>query len=120
MDWMKEIVAVGVGLVDPALEAWDEKNSRTGMMRTYADYVRFGGVALGLASQVWFKRYEKYGEALALSFTPLLVKSLAGPSIKSAVTGGSTMFVPRGRTIPANAAGVTFVPPGTPGGYRAL
>jgi len=120
IDFTKELVSVGVGVVDPALQGWDAKSGRTGMFKTATDIVRLVGAVGGLGLQQFMPRQAKWGEALALSFTPLLIATLAGQAIKDAINPpGTTMFVPRGgaRTAPTSTV---FAPPNQPSGYRSI
>jgi hypothetical protein len=120
IDMTKELVSVGVGVVDPALQGWDIKSGRSGMFKTATDIARLLGTGIGLAMQVWMPRQARIGEALALSCTPLLVNTVAGQAIRDAVSGaGATRFVPKS-TVTSMPRSTVFVPPGTPSGYRPL
>lgn len=120
IDFTKEIISIGVGVVDPALQAWDEKSGRTGMFKTGTDIVRLIGAVGGLAMQQFMPRQSRIGEALALSFTPLLVNTVAGQAIKDAINPpATTSFVPRATSRPV-AASTVFTPPTQTPGYRPL
>lgn len=95
IDWGKSLVAVGVGTVDEVLISWDEKEGRSGDFKTATDIARMLATGVGFALQA-FTRQQKYGEALALSATPLFIKSVAGP-IRDAIGGGAAdrVFMPR-------------------------
>ena len=104
IDFMKTGVAVGVGVLDEALEWWDERQGRTDSFRTAKDIGRLAGAGLGYAIQIFWPRQARLGEALALSTTPLLVKSIAKPLREAMTTTASQRtFVPR-RRAPAPAA----------------
>jgi len=101
IDWGKALAAAGVGALDEVMISWDEKEGRTEDFKTATDIVRLLGTGLGYGLQA-FTRQARYGEALALSMTPLFVKSVAGP-IRDAIGGGSSstadrVFMPRKRT----------------------
>ncbi len=121
IDFTKEIISIGVGVADPALQGWDAKVGRAGMFKTATDLVRLIGAVGGLGVQQFMPRQAKWGEALALSFTPLLVNTLAGQAIKDAINPpAAAMFTPRGGGVRTGPASTVFTPPGQPSGYRAL
>ena len=121
IDFTKELVSVVVGVADPALQGWDAKSGRTGMFKTATDLVRLLGTAGGLGIQQFMPRQAKWGEALALSITPLLIATVAGQAIKDAINPpATTMFVPRGGGVRTGATGTVFAPPGQPSGYRSI
>lgn len=70
-------VSVGVGVADEILEVMDEKSGRTGSFKTFRDYGRIAMPVVGYGLQLFMPRYANLGEALALSSTPLLVKSIS-------------------------------------------
>ncbi len=97
MDLLKVAIAVAVGGADVVTEHLDStaKSRRTESFKTATDWTRVGLAALGYGLQVFMPRkYDRIGEALALSATPLLVKSIARPimvqmGIKEAYSDGS-------------------------------
>ena len=114
VDLMKSGISVGVGVVDEVAEAWDEKEGRTEPFRTATDIWRLLGALGGYALQIFMPKQARIGEALALSATPLLVKSVAKP-IRAAIGGGATerVFMPRKRQPAGSGAGAK---PQNPGG----
>lgn len=115
VDLMKSGISVGVGVVDEVMESWDEKEARTEPFRKATDIVRLIGALAGYSIQIFMPRQTKLGEALALSSTPLLVKSVSKP-IRAAIGGETTerVFLPRKKKQPANpGAGAR---PQNPGG----
>jgi hypothetical protein len=114
VDLMKSGISVGVGVVDEVMESWDEKEGRTEPFRKATDIVRLLGALGGYALQIFMPRQARIGEALALSATPLLVKSVAKP-IRAAIGGGTEerVFLPRKRQPVGAGAGAR---PQNPGG----
>lgn len=98
VDLMKSGISVGVGVADEVLESWDEKEGRTEPFRKATDIGRLLGALGGYAIQIFMPKQDRIGEALALSTTPLLVKSVAKP-IRAAIGGGTEerVFLPRKR-----------------------
>jgi|GEM_PF-2379925 len=96
INMMKSAVSLGVGVVDEGIEWWDERSGRAEPFRRATDIVRLLGAGLGYAMQVFWPQQQALGEALALSTTPLLVKSVAKP-IRSAISQqvSAPAFVPR-------------------------
>jgi len=97
IDFRKTGVSVGVGVVDEVLEWWDEKSGRTETFRTAKDIGRLVEAGLGYAIQIFWPKQARIGEALALSATPLLVKSIAKPIRAMLPTSAQRTFVPRRR-----------------------
>ncbi len=88
MDLLKVAIAVGVGAADEVAEYMDRnaKNAagvlapRTESFKNATDLTRIGLAAIGYGLQVFMPRkYDRIAEALALSTTPLVVKSVAKP-----------------------------------------
>lgn len=105
IDMVKAGVSAGVGVVDEVLEWWDEKSGRTESFRTATDIGRLAIAGLGYAIQIFWPRQSRLGEAMALSATPLLVKSIAKPvrEAMGATAGASRTYVPRRRApVPAS------------------
>ena len=77
----KSLTSVGVGVVDEVLEYWDARAAvpRTESFRTWKDIGRLVMAGTGYALQAFMPRYSDLGETLAISATPLLVKSIAKP-----------------------------------------
>jgi len=100
IDMTKTLVSVGAGVVDEVLEWNDRTSGRTGSFTTATDLGRLGLAAVGYIVQIWSPRYARFGEALALSETPLLVKSIAKPVMAAAGVSGAAgyVFTPRMRT----------------------
>lgn len=102
VDLTKSGIAVAVGLADEGLEWWDREEKRTKTFQNASDIGRLIGAILGYGIQVLVPRYARYGEALALGSTPLLVKSIAVP-VKAAMTAPKKeqVFVPvRRKALP--------------------
>ena len=94
-------ISVIVGAVDIGLERSDETAGRTEPFKKWADYGRVIGALAGYGLQVFMPRQAAIGEALALSATPLLVKSIYKAVVKPAAAGMA--FTPRQRiTVPAS------------------
>lgn len=89
VDITRSLISVGVGVVDEVLEGQDANAGRTKSFRTWQDIGRLVIAGLGYGLQVFVPNQSRLGETLALSATPLLVKSIAGPVMR-AVTGGPT------------------------------
>ncbi len=121
IDFVKTGISVGVGGLDEVMEYWDEKTGRTESFRNAKDITRLVAAGLGYAMQIFWPRQARLGESLALSATPLLVKSIAKP-IRAAMTSsqaGSRTFVPRRRApapplpgIHASGSETVFTPRG--------
>lgn len=82
IDVTRSAFSAGVGVADEILEYVDAhaKVPRTQSFRTAKDIGRLAIALGGYGLQAFGPgRYVKLGETLALSATPLLVKSLAGP-----------------------------------------
>lgn len=93
-------VSAGVGILDEIMEWWDEKAERTESFRTATDISRLMVAGLGYGLQAFMPRQARLGETLALSATPLLVKSVASPlrsMLAEAAPRSSQVFVPRRR-----------------------
>ena len=114
IDVGKLILSGGVGVVDLFVEVKDKDNGRTDPLKRWDDYFRVGGLAAGLAAQVWFPKYARWGESLALSTMPLVIRSLNDSQqfIKPKAAQGR-QFAPKGNRTPAatGSRGV-YVPPG--------
>lgn len=110
VNFVKSGISVLAGVGDEFMESWDEKSARTGSFKTATDLTRLAGAIAGYAIQVVWPKHGKIGEALALSYTPLLVKSIAKP-LRSAVGGTSSVstFVPRQREPRAMPSGMARV-----------
>ena len=98
IDFVKTGISVGVGGLDEVTEWWDEKTGRTESFRNAKDITRLVAAGLGYAMQIFWPKQARLGESLALSATPLLVKSIAKP-IRAAMTSSQAgrTFVPRRR-----------------------
>lgn len=94
VDLMKSAVAGGVGVLDEFMVSWDEKEGRTESFKNATDISRLLVAGLGYGLQVFYPRQARIGEALALSGTTLLVKSISKP-LRSALGGGTAAYVPR-------------------------
>ena len=105
IDVGRSITSVGVGAVSEVLEWWDEKEGRVGSFRTANDIGNLVMCGVGYGAQVFMPRYAKLGETIALSATPLLVKSISR-AIRSRSAAGARSGMGR----------VSFVPRGNPGG----
>ncbi|MHB8084325.1 MAG: hypothetical protein ACYDHZ_00670 [Dehalococcoidia bacterium] len=86
---MKSGISVGVGVIDEVLERGDTKAGRTAFFKKYTDIERIALAGIGYGLQVFMPRYASMGEALALSSTPLLVKSIAGVVAKTTTTASA-------------------------------
>jgi hypothetical protein len=95
IDTTKTIISVGVGVIDEVLERNDATEHRTEPFRTATDIGRLVLAGIGYATQLWMPRYASMGEALALSATPLLVKSIAKPVMAAVEQKTTSTFVPR-------------------------
>lgn len=108
----KSLVSVGVGVLDDVLEKVDREAvpPRDEPFRTATDLGRLGIAAVGYLAQMFYPRYGNIGEAMALSATPLLVKSVTSATgvfrEKRAVT-----FRPRVRAA-GRVSEKAAVPPG--------
>ena len=69
-------IAAGVGVVDELLERQDVKAVRTGA-KGWSFMYRVAAVAGGFGLQMFMPKYGGIGETVALSATPLMVKSIA-------------------------------------------
>lgn len=98
IDVVRSLTSAGVGVLDEGMEWWDEKAGRTEPFRTARDLGRLAITGLGYGLQVFMPRQARLGETLALSGTPLLVKSVAKP-VRSAMASraGEQAFRPRRR-----------------------
>lgn len=97
--------SAGVGVLDEGLEWWDEREGRNDSFRTAKDIGRLAGAFIGYGMQVFMPRRARFGEVLALSETPLLVKSLSKATVRRgamATAGGARSFVPRRTATPAS------------------
>ena len=115
IDIGKSLVSVGIGVVDEVLERQDALNDRTESFKTWSDIGRLVGAAAGYGIQAFMPRQEKWGEALALSATPLLVKSIAKPlmeNLSGEAKSSRYSFVPRRRVAEQG--------PSVAGKYRPL
>jgi hypothetical protein len=74
INWMNEVVAVGVGGADEGMGYWDEKSGRVGAFKTALDWGRIGMVVLGAVGTMW-NFYPKIAEPMLNSATTLLTKS---------------------------------------------
>lgn len=89
MNMTKLGIAIGVGVVDEALEYFDSTAAvpRTGHFKTWRDYARIGMPLGGLALAMWKPgRFGNIGETIATASTPLLVKSIIKMARNSAYT----------------------------------
>lgn len=86
-------IAVGVGIIDEIVEEWDAKAGRTEPFRKATDWARLALAGIGYLTQTFAPKYGAIGEGLALSSTPLLVKSIA-KSVKGVLVAREK-FVPR-------------------------
>lgn len=89
MNMTKLGIAIGVGVVDEALEYFDSTAAvpRTGHFKTWRDYARIAMPVGGLALAMWKPgRYGSFGETIATASTPLLVKSIVKMARSSAYT----------------------------------
>lgn len=109
----RSLIAAGVGVVDEALEYWDEQpGGTTEAFKSKKDLGRLVLAGLGYGLQAFMPAQAQLGETIALAATPLLVKSIAKPLRAQLKIGVSTMAF-RARSpvstipIPAPAA-----PPG--------
>lgn len=105
MNMIKLGIAIGVGVVDEALEYFDSTAAtpRTGHFKTWRDYARIGMPLGGLALAMWKPgRFGAIGETVATASTPLLVKSIikmarntaytqqvAGPRVQQRIPAGN-------------------------------
>ena len=114
IDMTKTLTSVAVGVVDEVLERNDKTNNRIENFKKWSDIGRLGLAAIGYGIQVFMPRYERIGEGLALSSTPLLVKTVSHVVAKPAAAQvGDIAFVPRRQMAPAAPVGV---PVGAPVG----
>ena len=104
--------AVGVGAVDEVLEWWDEKAGRTLSFRTATDIGRIVLTLGGYAMQMMDFAPE-IGEAMALSSTTLLTKSIAKP-VKEAITRSAAVQSP-GRKVSIPRSLASPISPASPG-----
>ena len=104
IDLGKSAVSIGVGTLDEVMEWWDEEQARAGSFRTATDISRLVVVGLGYGAQVFMPRYAKLGETVALSATPLLVKTISRairrPQVAASASGmrRATSFSPKAMT----------------------
>ena len=111
IDIGRSLTSAAVGLADEVMEWWDENEGRTESFKTAKDIGRLVIAGVGYGLQVFMPRQARLGETLALSATPLLVKSIAKPVRASFKKGAATeaAYTPRRR---ANAP--VPAPAGTP------
>lgn len=78
LDMGKVILAGGVGVVDLYAEKLDADATpvRTEALKRWKDYFRMLAFGGGLAAQVWFPKYDRWGEAASIAATPLLIRSI--------------------------------------------
>ncbi len=97
IDMTKSLTSAAVGVLDEVLERNDTKNARVENFKKYADIERLALAAIGYGAQAFMPRYGKIGEALALSATPLFVKTLSHVVAKTTTTSAlqAGAFVPR-------------------------
>jgi hypothetical protein len=112
--WEKVGISAGVGVIDEVIERQDrkyltdakrtaiEKENHAKPFRSYGDIARLALALGGLAVQQFGpNKYDYMGEAIALSATPLLVKSIAKAAMpleaSQKVMGEAFNFVPRRR-----------------------
>ena len=104
IDIGRSIQSIGVGGISEVLEWWDVKEGRVDTFRTANDIGNLLMCGFGYGAQVFMPRYAKLGETVALSATPLLVKSISkairGPTVAAAAKSGMRRmnFTPRART----------------------
>ena len=106
IDGGRSLTSVGVGAVSEVLEWWDENEGRSGSFRTANDIGNLVMCGLGYGAQVFTPRYAKLGETIALSATPLLVKSISKAVRTRTTTSMRSRSISRG----------SFVPRANPGG----
>lgn len=93
----RSLMSAGVGVVDEVATYWDEQENRTESFKNATDISRLLIAGAGYAMQVFMPKMAVMGETLALSATPLLVKSIAKP-VRSAIGGGTAAAAfPRAR-----------------------
>lgn len=111
-------ISAGVGIGDLAFEYWDEKSGRTEPFRNATDIARLIEAGLGYVVQVFWPRQGAWGEALALSATPLLIRSVYKPIKEAMTTTAQKAYVPRKRaptpsgTPPLAGGGNVITPQG--------
>lgn len=88
------VLAGGVGVVDEFLRVKDAQAGRTDPLKRWMDWFRIAATVGGLAAQVWWPKYDRWGEAAALAGMPLVVKSL-NDSIKIIQAQGGIGSAPR-------------------------
>lgn len=106
IDVGKEVLAGAVGLGDVGMNCWDKQEGRTEPFKTATDFYRVGATVLGLVTQIFWPRYDKWGEALALAGTPLAVKSIVTPILSQVMK--QTTSSPAGGFTPRARAGTGF------------
>ena len=113
IDLMKSGISVGVGLVDTVLERMDATAKsptgaaapRTGTFKKWSDLSRLALAVAGYGIQAMYPRQARIGEALALSATPLLVKTLVADTVADMFKeNAASGFVPTRTYAPAPAA----------------
>lgn len=110
----RSLISAGVGVVDEVATYWDEQEGRTESFKNAVDISRLLIAGAGYAMQVFMPRMAVMGETLALSATPLLVKSISKP-VRSAIGGGTTAAAfPRARARAIAAPMAPRLPAGSP------
>ncbi len=101
IDLVRSGISAGVGVVDEVLESMDANAGRVKSFRTATDIGRLVIAGVGYGLQVFMPRQAKLGETLALSATPLLVKSIAKPirATMGKATSSTAGFVSRTRAV---------------------
>lgn len=80
INMQKSLISVGVGVVDEVLEYWDEQpGGSKEPFQSKKDLGRLVLAGIGYGLQAFMPAQAQLGEAIALSATPLLVKSIAKP-----------------------------------------
>ena len=90
----RNIISVGVGIVDTVLENQDDKNSRVEPFQRWSGIARLLAVAGGYVLQVFMPRWADIGETITLSAQPLLVKSI-WHQVQKGTKSSVDDFVPR-------------------------
>lgn len=130
LDVGRSLTSAGVGVVDVIAEKSDEKAGRIESFRNARDISRLVIAGIGYGLQVFMPRHARLGETLALSATPLVIKSIASPLMgaiggQAGAQAGATwrrrvsqpMAVPAGSHVGAETPQTKVV---MPGGFRSI
>lgn len=116
----KSGLSLGVGVADIVAERWDKNQGYDKPLQNAQDIGRLALALIGYGAQIWGPaKYQSLSEALALSVTPLVVKTVwRAAEMQMNAESHVAVFTPR-RVAAGRTKG--WVPPlldNQPGGYR--